>query len=390
MAVACLQSSVTDEYDCDLYVFLLRAICRHVGSSKLGLERLGGRKALATRNRFQPSRSSGRGLLAMTSLWVFDERDCRERSVRFLGSYSCHVAAAEVPPCVRELDGVAVKKCQTNGNGKCGMHAIFGVPISGELKVADERSFVLNMLGRSYSEIRAELLAVDVQYVACNLQILDNVVSKIWSSFIQPKFELEYKGIRSGASVERRLYEEEFVKDPGLCDAMRDHYLGQVHRAAEQDSRKNIFMEKIRNYFSSRQQHLPFWYTIASHKNVLPPNCLEELMSADVQLQRNCIMQHRDNYLFLRDDNVMARHSCKFLALFDVENSMYDKDRFSFLYELCNHGCFLTLPSIIEGIMEIYLVSDTLPQWLASSLEVYSELLDVIRVDVLPFTAEVL
>ena len=62
MAVACLQSSVTNEYDCDLYVFLLRATYRHVGSSKLELERLGGRKALATRNRFQPSRSSGRGL----------------------------------------------------------------------------------------------------------------------------------------------------------------------------------------------------------------------------------------------------------------------------------------------------------------------------------------
>ena len=47
---------------------MLRATCCHVGSSKLGLERLGGRKALATRNRFQPSRSSGRGLSNLLSL----------------------------------------------------------------------------------------------------------------------------------------------------------------------------------------------------------------------------------------------------------------------------------------------------------------------------------
>ena len=106
--------------------------------------------------------------------WELSEKDCADRVVLLQNCYSCSVSADGVPDCVRELHGVVMWLSRTNGNGKCGAHAIFGVPISGEIKVADERALVLKYFGRSFCDLRAQVLA-PVSYTHLTLPTICSV-----------------------------------------------------------------------------------------------------------------------------------------------------------------------------------------------------------------------
>ena len=255
--------------------------------------------------------------------WELSEKDCADRVVLLQNCYSCSVSADDVPDCVRELHGVVMRLCRTNGNGKCGAHAKFGAPISGEIKVADERSLGLKYFGRSYCDLWAQVLAQNPLQAARNAQLLENVVSQIWPSFIQPKFEQEFGGFAVAASDERSdervIFERELIKDSELCDVLRRGHLEKKHAEAEVDRRRELFTHRIKSYFGRRQQHLPFWYYVAVQRNLMPRNCLEQLMSADIEVQRNCSLQHRREYAFLREDEIQAQHTSTFLCLLSCE-----------------------------------------------------------------------
>ena len=110
-------------------------------------------------------------------------------------------------------------------------------------------------------------------------------------------------------------------------------------------------------------------------------------MSADVEVQRRCLQEHRDDFFFMREGNNSTQYTCKFLSCFDIENSIYDKCRWSLLYEISGSKGLKDLPSRLEFVMEFVLSNDIESSWLASSWEKYTVLLDNIRRDILDLEA---
>ena len=210
-----------------------------------------------------------------------------------------------------------MRLCITNGNGKCGIHAIFGTPIGREIKVASERNLVLSLFRRSFADLKAQIQSKSPLMVATHLQLLQNVFSNIWPSFVKPKFEQEIKNVQHEPFAERTLYERELGKDLRLCQDLRNFYLHNVSAEANETRRKNVFLNRIKAYFADVQHHLPFWYSVAVHRNLMPSNCLGLLTSPDIEVQRNFAMEHRQNYFYLREEDTVALHSCKFMGLFN-------------------------------------------------------------------------
>ena len=117
---------------------------------------------------------------------------------------------------LKNSHGVNVAVCRTNGNGKCGLHAVLGVPSARELKVNDERALLLILFSEIYGNVRTRLLQEDLLTGSEAVQALDDVWSKIWTEFINPLMEQDIKGIRPKPDTERRLYGAELAKDNEL------------------------------------------------------------------------------------------------------------------------------------------------------------------------------
>ena len=275
--------------------------------------------------------------------WELSEEDCTDGAVCFDSCFTCHVENDAAPDCVRALHGVVMRLCITNGNGKCGIHAIFGTPVGREIKVANERDLVLKLFGRSYADLLSQVISKNPLRVETHVQLLQNVFSKIWPSFIQPKYEQEFKDAQYEPFAERSLYERELEKDVCFCQDLRDFYLHKTNAEANEARRKEVFLDRIKAYFGNVQHHLPFWYNVAVHRNLMPSNCLEVLMSLDMEVQRNFALEHQQIYYYLREEDAFAEHSCKFMGLFNCEGVEYvllfiffrfSNNDFSFLFFL--------------------------------------------------------
>ena len=254
--------------------------------------------------------------------WELSEKDCTEQAVCFETRYTCHVEDDAAPDCVRALHGVEMRVCLTNGNGKSGIHAIFGTPVGREIKVANERDLVLQLFGRSYADLMAQVMAKNPLRVETHV-VVKNIFSKIWPSFIQPKLEQEFKDAQYEPDAERSIYERELEKDVRFCQDLRDFYSHKIDAEANEARREEVFKNRIKAYFANVQHHLPFWYNVAVHRNLMPGNCLEVLMSPDMEVQRNFVVEHQQNYYYLREDDAFAQHSCKFMGLFNCEGNEY-------------------------------------------------------------------
>ena len=62
----------------------------------------------------------------LTGLWKIDKQGVRDVAVELLHGGICRVSENVVIGAIRKLDGVLMSKIRTNGNGKCGLHVVFG------------------------------------------------------------------------------------------------------------------------------------------------------------------------------------------------------------------------------------------------------------------------
>ena len=173
--------------------------------------------------------------------WVLREEDIASGAVEFFDSYTCYVGDNDAPQCIKNLHGIHVTLCKTNANGKCGLHAVLGIPTSGQLRVKDEREVLLTLFKGTYDNVKSRLLQQDVDSGTSALVVLNNVFSEIWPSFIQPCMDFEFKGNRTDSAQdqqERCLYEKEIRKDNNFMDSLRDAYLEQEHTKKMQEDRK--------------------------------------------------------------------------------------------------------------------------------------------------------
>jgi len=99
------------------------------------------------------------------------------------------VANAEdgIPEEVGLLDGRTCVEVTTAGGGACALHAAFGLPQSStqELRLENARGVLRNLLGETMPRVRREME-----------EVLDTVVSGLWTDFVLP-----YMG--PGAAVPR-------------------------------------------------------------------------------------------------------------------------------------------------------------------------------------------
>jgi len=170
--------------------------------------------------------------------WSLSLEDLESKNVEFIARYTCQVEDAHVPLCIQNLHGVHVAVCRTNGNGKCGLHAVLGVPNARELKVTDERALLLRIFNGTYSDLRTRMLQQALLGRSSAVETLDYVSSKIWPSFIKPFLEYELKGKKTAISRERSLYEDEMTKDNELLHTLRSHYWIQEHARQHEQDRK--------------------------------------------------------------------------------------------------------------------------------------------------------
>ena len=89
--------------------------------------------------------------------WELREEDIAVGAVEFFDYYTCYVGDSDAPPCIKNLHGMKVTLCKTNANGKCGLHAVLGVPNSRQLKVKDERELLVTLLKGTYDSVKKTL-----------------------------------------------------------------------------------------------------------------------------------------------------------------------------------------------------------------------------------------
>ena len=87
--------------------------------------------------------------------WELREEDIAVGAVEFFDYYTCYVGDSDAPPCIKNLHGMKVTLCKTNANGKCGLHAVLGVPNSRQLKVKDERELLVTLLKGTYDSVKS-------------------------------------------------------------------------------------------------------------------------------------------------------------------------------------------------------------------------------------------
>ena len=123
--------------------------------------------------------------------WFLSLEDTQREHVGFGAHYTCRVAEAHAASCIKEFHGVNVALCRTSCNGKCGLHAVLGVPSARELKVNDERALLLRLFNETSGNVRTRLQQEDLLTGSEAVKALEYVWTQIQTEFINPLMEQE-------------------------------------------------------------------------------------------------------------------------------------------------------------------------------------------------------
>ena len=157
----------------------------------------------------------------MTSvLWVIDKSCLRDGGVRALHGGICRVSEDVAAEAIRSLNGVRKSKISTNGNGKCGLHAVFGWPDAfQELKVEEHARFIQTLLPATRIELH-EILSL------AGNDRLAHVLTDIWPSYINTFFSKQDEIGWCPVSPEARSFHRNLslVEHFGILQACKDKY----------------------------------------------------------------------------------------------------------------------------------------------------------------------
>ena len=107
----------------------------------------------------------------------------KEVNIDFDNRYRCIIPSSITHHMAERLRDNECMTLQTNGNGKCGLHALLGTPNAyGELQVNNEEEVMQTILPSS-------LDAMSNKLDASGLLLLKNMMSTIWSDYVTPFFE---------------------------------------------------------------------------------------------------------------------------------------------------------------------------------------------------------
>ena len=119
----------------------------------------------------------------------------------------------------------------TSGNGKCGLHAVFGVPSANrELKVASEAQLIRRILP-------SDMLAMQNKLSESGKELLTKVTSGIWPQFICPYMK------KDPLTAEGHIFTEllESETHAAVMQQCRLQYTANINSQRRKDIAKQTF-----------------------------------------------------------------------------------------------------------------------------------------------------
>ena len=127
----------------------------------------------------------------------------------------------------------------TNGNGKCGLHAVFGEPSgNGELKVASEAQLIRRIL-------LSDLVGMQNKLNARGKELLTKVTSGIWLQFICPYMKKD--PLTPEAHIFTRLLQCD--RYAAVMEQCRLQYTANINSQRRKDVAKAILHRDARSFF---------------------------------------------------------------------------------------------------------------------------------------------
>ena len=245
--------------------------------------------------------------------------------------------ADAVDPIVRNLEGRHFFTAATNGDGACGVHAVFGKPAhGGELRAHHARRIIRRHLDIPLRELREK--------ININLRgMMQMVEASIWGEFVLPC--LQGHQLTNEADIFRDNFEQ------SSCDLLRQQALEQ--HAANQESHRaktearNLLLQQLRPLFVPAVGEV-LWTPLAIKRGILPPG-FAGFLHMETEEQKDFLLHcNADAVEFLMPVDDMPMVSCKYSALF-LDAPAANRYRFSFLSQLYGDAELRSLP---DGMLE--------------------------------------
>ena len=254
-----------------------------------------------------------------------------------------------VPEGIRSIHGehMTWHEVQTNGNGACGLHAVFGVPSDQrELEHWDARGLARELLGTPFALLRQQLGAQS--------EILTTVEAKIWEDFVLPDLEEEdvnrlTREVRIFATLFRGASYKD-VRDKALRRRAENVQSGQA-----KDCAKEVLYVQLREIFTLALGE-QVWSPLATQRGLLPGGMQGFLRAGEDQQQAwLATVEGKWEYLSYWSGSAAGSAAsasasvgaaCKYKVLFDP-NASYDGLRYTFLCQLCGDADLHNLPAMM-------------------------------------------
>ena len=176
------------------------------------------------------------------SLWRASKVMVRdnELKINLTSSGICRIPAQEeLDMSVQLLREKACTRLPTNGNGKCGLHAVFGEPSgAGELKVANEAHLIRRILP-------SDMVALQNKLSERGKELLAKVTSAIWPHYICPYME------KAPLTAEAEIFTKLLQSDryAAVMQQCRLRYTANVYSQGRKDFAKKILLRDARSFF---------------------------------------------------------------------------------------------------------------------------------------------
>ena len=187
------------------------------------------------------------------ALWHPNSATLRDRKVLEVENLVgvCKIADVETNPAIDHLRDKISLGLQTNGDGKCGAHAVFGSPsTSRELKVPNSAQLIRSIFPNQFAVVQENLNA-------CGKELLSKVTCGVWVNFLTPYFN------REPLTSEAAVFIGFLKRDASLLERCRLHFVTNERSREEKDKAKQKLHVESRSFFKADSWCRYLWYWLA-------------------------------------------------------------------------------------------------------------------------------
>ena len=221
----------------------------------------------------------------------------------------------DIPASVRQCMPLEFLAIETNGNGACGMHAVFGRPRRGyaevEMFATHARTLAVQSLQKTLAELEAIGPAGHVQAVCISL----------WDEFLVPVF-------RKQGSVEGTTFWKALSQEGGECSELLKEaaqvYEANIKQEATANAAKQRVVAASSSFFSDALEE-DFIRPIAVELQYIPAN--NDVRNSDILGLAQLAHVHPQQSYFLQpadDEHGYIRGTRRIQFPLDGPKSMYD------------------------------------------------------------------